>query len=81
MGACVHCAVAWDHIGAPATTIADLGVKAQVVMWANQDWWEEDAQLSWQMVATRALVEQTIAAAGLTLPVISGPPPATGASS
>jgi hypothetical protein len=52
-------------IGAPATTIEDLGIKAQVVMWANQDWWEEDAQPNWQMVATRALVEQTIEAAGL----------------
>ena len=63
-------------IGAPATTIADLGIKAQVVMWANQDWWEEDAHLTWQTVATRALVEQTIAAAGLTPLVISGSPPA-----
>jgi hypothetical protein len=59
-------------IGAPATTVADLGVKAQVVMWANQDWWEDDAKLNWQMVATRALVEQTIAAAGLTPPLMSG---------
>ena len=63
-------------IGAPATDIADLGIKAQVVMWANQDWWEDDAQLDWQTVAMRALVEQTIAAAGLTPPVMSGSPPA-----
>ncbi len=58
-------------MNAPATTVVDLGIKAQVVMWANQDWWEEDAQPNWQMVATRALVEQTIAAAGLTLPLLS----------
>jgi hypothetical protein len=63
-------------IGAPATTIVDLGIKAQVVMWANQDWWEEDAPLSWQMVATRALVEQAIAAAGLIPPLASRSPSA-----
>jgi hypothetical protein len=62
-------------IGAPATTIEDLGIKAQVVMWANQDWWDDDAQPTWQTVATRALVEQTIAAAGLTPPVMSGSRP------
>ena len=61
-------------IGAPATTIEDLGIKAQVVMWAKQHWWEEDAQPSWQMVATRAFVEQTIAAAGLSPPLTSGSP-------
>ena len=61
-------------IGAPATTIEDLGTKAQVVMWANQDWWEDDAQLDWQTVATKALVEQTIAAAGLPPPVMTGSP-------
>lgn len=63
-------------IGAPATTMEDLGIKAQVAMWANQDWWEEDAQLDWQTVAMKALVEQTIAAAGLPLPVMSGSSPA-----
>jgi hypothetical protein len=61
-------------IGAPATTVEDLGTKAQVVMWANQDWWEEDAQLTWQTVAVRALVEQTIAAAELTPPLMIGSP-------
>jgi hypothetical protein len=30
-------------IGTPATP-ADLGLKAQVVMWAKRDWWEGDAQ-------------------------------------
>ena len=59
-------------VGAPATTIVDLGIKAQVVMWANQDWWEDDVQITWQTVATRALVEQTIAAAGLTPPLTNG---------
>jgi hypothetical protein len=63
-------------ISAPATTIVDLGIKAQVVMWANQDWWDDDAKPSWQTVATRALVEQTIAAAGLNPPMASGLRPA-----
>ena len=30
-------------IGTPATP-ADLGLKAQAVMWARRDWWESDAQ-------------------------------------
>jgi hypothetical protein len=61
-------------MNAPATTIVDLGIKAQVVMWSNQDWWEEDADLSWQAAVTKALIGQTIAAAGLTPPVMSGSP-------
>ena len=52
-------------IGAPAATLADLGLKAQVVMWAKRDWWEGDAQLGWQDGATKIFLEQTIAAAGL----------------
>ena len=50
---------------APAATLADLGVKAQVVMWAKRDWWAGDAQLSWQDGAIRIFLEQTLAAAGL----------------
>jgi hypothetical protein len=63
-------------MNAPATTVVDLGIKAQVVMWSNQDWWEEDANLTWQTTLTKALIEQTIAAAGLTPPVMSGSPSA-----
>ena len=59
---------------APATTLSDVGIKAQVVMWANQDWWEDEAQLSWQATVTKVLIEQTIAAAGLTPPLVSGLP-------
>src|SRR3712207_9164681 len=29
-------------MNAPATTVVDLGIKAQVVMWSNQDWWEDE---------------------------------------
>jgi hypothetical protein len=52
-------------MGAPAATLEDLGLKAQVVMWAKRDWWEGDAQLGWQDGATKIFLEQTIAAAGL----------------
>ena len=52
-------------IGAPATTLAELGIKAQVVMWGNRDWWEADAKLGWQETAMKAFVEQTVSAAGL----------------
>ncbi len=61
-------------MNAPATTVVDLGIKAQVVMWSNQDWWEEDANLTWQTTLTKALIGQTIAAAGLTPPGASGSP-------
>ena len=61
-------------MNAPATTIVDLGIKAQVVMWSNQDWWEEDAQPNWQTTLTKALIAQTIAAAGLSPPVMSRSP-------
>ena len=57
-------------MGAPAATLADLGVKAQVVIWAKRDWWEDDAQLCWQDGATRIFLEQAIAAAGFT-PAVS----------
>ena len=55
-------------VGAPAATIAELGIKAQVVMWSHRDWWDAEAKLGWQDTATKALLEQTIAAAGLTPP-------------
>ena len=59
-------------IGAPAATLSDLGIKAQVVMWGNRDWWDADAKLGWQAAAMKAFVEQTVAAAGLKPPQISG---------
>ena len=31
-------------MGAPVARLADLGLKAQAVMWAKRDWWESDAQ-------------------------------------
>ena len=52
-------------IGAPAATLSELGIKAQVVMWGNRDWWEADAKLGWQEAAMKAFVEQTVSAAGL----------------
>ena len=55
-------------VGAPAATVAELGIKAQVVMWSHRDWWDADAKLGWQDTATKAFLEQTIAAAGLTPP-------------
>src|SRR3712207_6114059 len=61
-------------MNAPATTIVDLGIKAQVVMWSNQDWWEEEANLTWQTTLTKALIGQTIAAARLPPPVMSRSP-------
>ena len=55
-------------MGAPAATLEDLGLKAQVVMWAKRDWWQGDAQLGWQDASTKVLLEQTIAVAGLGSP-------------
>ena len=57
-------------MGAPAATLEDLGLKAQVVMWAKRDWWQGDAQLGWQDAVTKILLEQTIAAAGFA-PTVS----------
>ena len=55
-------------VAAPAATIAELGIKAQVVMWSHRDWWDAEAKLGWQDTATKAFLEQTIVAAGLTPP-------------
>jgi hypothetical protein len=61
-------------VAAPATTIADLGIKAQVAKWANRNWWQADGKLGLEVTTAKALIEQTIAAAALVVPRASEPP-------
>jgi hypothetical protein len=61
-------------VAAPAITIADLGIKAQVAKWGNRDWWQADAKLGLEAMTAKVLIEQTIAAAALLVPRASGPP-------
>jgi len=60
-------------VAAPATTIADLGIKAQVVKWGNRDWWHPNATLGWEAMTAKVFIEQTIAAATSLLPQASAP--------